>query len=196
MEVTLKAGDSLNIPEGCKAVIKDNVIVFEREEKEEVREFKDGDVLTSKVDNNLIFIFKEDELKQKENKNGYYVYHKANHIINVATKDSLLFCGYKEEVRLATEEEKQLLFDKMKELGLQWNAEDKRVEKIRWRAEYGVGYFYVDNQGRKIAKNEDCEFVDEDRFAFGNYFRTEDQSEEAARRVREALRQYHEEIGE
>lgn len=27
MEVTLKAGDSLQIPEGCKAVIKDNVVV-------------------------------------------------------------------------------------------------------------------------------------------------------------------------
>jgi hypothetical protein len=27
MEVKLKAGDSLNIPEGCKAVIKDDVVV-------------------------------------------------------------------------------------------------------------------------------------------------------------------------
>ena len=28
IEVTLKAGDSLNIPEGCKAVVKGNVVVF------------------------------------------------------------------------------------------------------------------------------------------------------------------------
>ena len=34
MELTLKAGDSLNIPEGCKAVIKDNVVVFEEEAKD------------------------------------------------------------------------------------------------------------------------------------------------------------------
>lgn len=108
----------------------------------------------------------------------------------------MLFCGYKVDVRLATEEEKQLLFDKMEEQGLKWNAEEKRVEKIRWRAEDGEGYFYVDNQGRKIAKNEECKFVDEDRFAFGNYFRTIYKAEEAARRIREALRQYHEEIGE
>lgn len=39
MEVTLKAGDSLNIPEGCKAVIKDNVVVFEKEEKEDMQDF-------------------------------------------------------------------------------------------------------------------------------------------------------------
>ena len=40
MEVKLKAGDSLNIPEGCKEVIKDNVVVFEKE-------FEEGDVLHS-----------------------------------------------------------------------------------------------------------------------------------------------------
>lgn len=33
MEVKLKAGDSLNIPEGCKAVIKDDVVVFEKEQE-------------------------------------------------------------------------------------------------------------------------------------------------------------------
>ena len=39
-------------------------------------------------------------------------------------------------------------------------------------------------------------FVDKDRFAFGNYFRTIDQADEAAKRVKEALMKYHEEIGE
>lgn len=196
MEVTLKAGDSLNIPEGCKAVIKDNVVVFEKEEKEDMQDFKDGDVLTSRLNNKFIFIFKEDELKQKENKNGYYVCHKANHVINVATKDSLLFCGYKEEVRLATEEEKQLLFDKMKEQHLRWNAEKKCVEKLRWRAEDGEEYCYVGNQGIVIVDKENGYSVDKIKHEFGNYFRTYEQAEEAANRVKETLRQYHEEIGE
>ena len=34
MEVKLKAGDSLNIPEGYKAIIKDGSVVFEKEEKD------------------------------------------------------------------------------------------------------------------------------------------------------------------
>lgn len=42
MEVKLKAGDSLQIPEGCKAIVKDGSVVFE---KENVQEFKDGDIL-------------------------------------------------------------------------------------------------------------------------------------------------------
>lgn len=108
MKVELQCGDTIAIPEGCKAIVKDGSVVFEKEDKEEVREFKDGDVLTSRLNNKFIFIFKEDELKQKKNQNGYYVCHKTNHIINVDTKDKLLFCGYKVDVRLATEEEKQL----------------------------------------------------------------------------------------
>ena len=132
MKVELQSGDRITIPEGCKAIVKDGSVVFEKEEKEQ--KFKDGDVLTSRFDNKIVFIFREDESKQKDNRNGYYVCHTADYVIDLSTKDSLSFCGYKKEARLATDKEKQLLFDKMKEQGLQWNAEEKRVEKIRWRA--------------------------------------------------------------
>ena len=133
MEIELQCGDSITIPEGCRAQINGNEVVIEKEKKEEVQEFKDGDVLTSLFDNKVVFIFKEDESKQKYNENGYYVCHTADYVIDVSTKDSLFFCGHKKDVRLATEKEKQFLFAKMKEQGLKWNAEEKRVEKIRWR---------------------------------------------------------------
>ncbi len=203
MEITLKAGDSLQIPEGCKAVINDNVVVFEEEKKEEAKtqEFKDGDVLTSLFDNKVVFIFREDESKQKYNENGYYVCHiyvsdSAGYAIEVPTKDSLSFCGHKDDVRLATNEEKQLLFDKMKEQGLRWNAEEKRVENIRWIAEYGKDYYYIGGEGLIMVAKEGglCENVN--RYGFNNYFRTPEQAREAAKRVKEVLHKYHEEIGE
>ena len=127
MEVTLKAGDSLNIPEGCKAVIKDNVVVIEKEEKEDMREFKDGDVLTSKTD--VVLIFKRDDGCGRFTSH----YNTANFLNNFWQKTHF---------RHATEEEKQFLFDKMKEKGLRWDAEEKRVEKIRWRAKKGVLLYY------------------------------------------------------
>ena len=191
MKVELQCGDTITIPEGCKAIVKDGSVVFEK-----VQDFKDGDVLTSLFDNKVVFIFKEDELKQKDNKNGYYVCLTADYFIDVSTKDSLSFCGYKEDVRLATDEEKQLLFDKMKEQGLRWNAEEKRVEKIRWRAEEGKEYYYVGNQGSVIIDIEGDYCIDEKRHKSGNYFRTSAQAEEAAKRMKEVLRKYHEEIGE
>ena len=198
MKVELQCGDTIAIPNGCKAIVKDGSVVFE---KEEVQEFKDGDVLTSVFNNKIVFIFKEDELKQKDNKNGYYVCLTADYVIDVSTKDSLSFCGYKKEARLATEEEKQLLFDKMKEKGLKWNAEEKRVEKIRWRAEEGKIYYYVNNEmyvsSTRSPKVGECLYDYEGRsFLSYNYFRSIEQAEEAARRMKETLRKYHEEIGE
>lgn len=200
MKVELQCGDTITIPEGCKAIVKDGSVIFEKEEKTEEKteeqEFKDGDVLTSRLNNKFIFIFKEDELKQKENKNGYYVCHKANHVINVSTKDKLLFCGYKIDVRLATEEEKQLLFDKMKEQRLLWNAEEKRVEKIRWRAKKDEPYYSMNPDLKVYKLIEDNYAYDNKRHDSLNYFRTQDHTAEAARRVKETLRKYHEEIGE
>lgn len=203
MEITLKAGDSLQIPEGCKAVINDNVVVFEEEKKEEAKtqEFKDGDVLTSLFDNKVVFIFREDESKQKYNENGYYVCHiyvsdSAGYAIEVPTKDSLSFCGHKDDVRHATEEEKQLLFDKMKEQRLQWNAEEKRVEKIRWRSKKHGDYYFVDANLTVKSVDDTYSTFDTELWDALNYFHTEEQTAEAAKRVREALRQYHEELGE
>lgn len=203
MKVELQCGDTITIPDGCKATIKDGSVVFEKEEKEEAKtqDFKDGDVLTSLFDNKVVFIFKEDESKQKYNKNDYYVCNiyvssSIGYTIEVPTKDSLSFCGHKDEVRLATNKEKQFLFNKMKENGLQWNAEEKRVEKIRWRADVGEEYYFI-NSSLDVLKIEECwSVLCGEHYLASNYFHTKEQAKEAAKRVRETLRKYHEEIGE
>ena len=203
MKVKLKCGDSITIPKGCKAIVKDGSVVFEREKKEEAKtpDFKDGDVLTSLFDNKVVFIFKEDESKQKYNKNDYYVCHiyvshSTGYTIEVPTKDSLSFCGHKDDVRLATNEEKQFLFDKMKEQGLKWNAEEKRVETIRWRAKGKEIYYYVGSNMEVYTFSPSTSEDEEDDFKSYNYFRIKEQAEEAARRMKEVLFQYHEEMGE
>ncbi len=89
-----------------------------------------------------------------------------------------------------------LLFGKAKEQGLRGNAEEKQVEKIRWRAKKGGYYYFIDvNLTVKSIDDTYSTFDNELCDAF-NYFRTKEQAEEAARRVRETLRKYHEEIGE
>ena len=45
MKVELQCGDKITIPEGCKAIVKDGSVEIEKEEKEEVQEFKDGDIV-------------------------------------------------------------------------------------------------------------------------------------------------------
>lgn len=85
---------------------------FEKEAK--VQEFKEGDVLHSVyADITLIF----------EKYNTYYSFTSHYSTLKAAGFDWAV-----KSFRHATEEEKAELFDKMKEQGLQWNAEEKRVE--------------------------------------------------------------------
>ena len=178
MKVDFQCGDTITIPEGCKAIVKEGSVVFEKEGTE----FKDGDVLHSIYDD-LMLIYKESHSSESFNSH-FNMIHNYNKGWNMHS------------FRHASEEEKQLLFDKMKEKRLQWNAEEKRVENIRWRAEDGKEYYYVGNQGILMVDKEDGVCADKNRYEFSNYFRTQEQAIEAAKRVKETLRKYHEEIGE
>lgn len=176
MEVKYKSGDTITIPEGCNVTIKDGCVVF-------MKEFKDGDVLCS--ENGTVVIFKEND----EDDSTYFYSH-------YSTESSVIGCWLSSAFHHATEEEKQLLFDKMKEQCLRWNVEEKKVEKIRWRAEDGKEYCYVGNQGILMVDTEDGHITDKNRYEFSNYFRTENQAKEARNRIKETLKNYHNEIGE
>lgn len=187
MEVKLKAGDSLNIPEGCKAVIKDNVVVFEKEKEENKEEFKRGDVIVSKMNEIL--------LVDRHSFDDRFL----RSFVNIKEDRSFCKSSYSlwnelHDWRLATEEEKQLLFDKMKEQGLQWNAEEKRVEKIRWRAKEGGDYYFIDVDLTVKSIDDTYSTFDNKLWDTLNYFRTKEQAEEAAKRMKEVLFKYHEEI--
>lgn len=98
--------------------------------------------------------------------------------------------------RHASEEEKQFLFDAMKEQGLMWNAAEKRVEKLMWRAKKGEEYHFMNTDLTTVNSTELDDDIDTNRYGALNYFRTQEQAEEAAKRVKETLKKYHEEIGE
>lgn len=188
MKVELQAGDTIAIPDGCKATIKDGVIIFEEEEK-----FKDGDILVSFVDEERYnaFIYKDTD---KNGFHSYYVGVDACKQLTISTSPSNRWCN--SNLSYATEDEKQLLFDKMKEQGLKWNAEEKRVERIRWRAKKGEEYHFMNTDFTTVNTTELGDDVDTNRYGALNYFHTEEQTKEAAERVKNTLRNYHEEIGE
>lgn len=178
MEVKLQSGDTIAIPEGCKAVVKDGIVTIEKE----VQEFKDGDVLHSVI-NDLMLIYRESSSSECF----------SSHFNTSHFKD---FGWNIHSFRYATEEEKRLLFDKMKEQGLRWNAEEKRVEKNRWRAKKGENYHFLNIGLSVVSVVEANDAFDKELLDSFNYFRTGEQAEEAARRVKETLRKYHEETGE
>lgn len=191
MEVKFNAGDMCAIPDGCKATIKDGSVVFEKEEK--VQEFKDGDVLVLVVYGRRCnaFIYKSSDVL------GFHLYYAGvNDDGDLSINDSSNSRWGNSNLSYATEEEKQLLFDKMKEQGLKWNAEEKRVEKIRWRAKKGENYYFFDDKLFVGSIDDTYSTFDNNLWDALNYFRTKEQAEEAAKHVKETLRKYHEEIKE
>ena len=184
MKVELKCGDSITIPEGCKAIVKGESVEIEKAQK-----FKNGDVLVVVIDDVACpFIF--------FNTTEFCCYHimlRPNGEISRTWFFDISKLAY---TRHATEEEKRQLFDKMKEKGWLWNAEKKCVELNRWRAEKGEEYYTINSVmeiAQLIERGDSC---DNGLWNALNCFRTQKQATEAAKRAREALRQYHEEIGE
>ena len=184
MELKFNAGDTIAIPEGCKAIIKDESVVFEKE-------FKKGDILSS---GNTILIFKENHEDNISHFRSYYDITNQAGICWIPNNEDNYWVI--KAFRHATEEEKQLLFKKMKEQGLKWNAEEKRVEKVRWRASFDERYYYINHLLDCHSDIEDSHIFNKERWKMGNYFKNKEQAEEAAKRVKETLRKYHEEIGE
>ena len=190
MKVELQCGDTITIPEGCKAIVKDGSVVFEKEQS-----FKDGDILVS-VEKNFrrnAFIYKNTD---DEGFHSYYIGLDACGQLSFCEKPTNRWGN--DELSYATEEEKQLLFDKMKKRNLRWNAEKKQVENIRWRADIGEYYYFIATTGlicKAESKKEEL-YTDNYRYSFFNQFRTEKQAQEAAKRVKETLKNYHNEIGE
>ena len=148
----------INIPAGYKAVIKDGVITFEKEQ-EESKEFEDGDILHSKtIDKIVIFKAYTDEFKRA------FCSHYNNLREYNYNWSTLAF-------RHATEEEKQAFFNSLKEKGLHWNAETKVIEKIRERAGENGLYLYIDRGGVIIEAYDEYNPFDDKNYNSGNYYR-------------------------
>ena len=169
MEIKLNAGDRIIVPENCTATIEDDLIIIEEQE-----EFKDGDILHSKLTASVV-IFKN----YGDNSMDSFRIHYSN-------RNGGDLSWVTSSFRHATEEEKQRLFDKLKEEGLRWNAETKEMERIRVRVKYGDLYLNVSTSCEVIEARECCDSVDNKRWEVGNYYllSEREQAEEYAKAVK------------
>ena len=76
---------------------------------------------------------------------------------------------------------------------LRWNAEEKKVEKIRWRAVKGGAYYFFGTTGNVCRAEDDRGAITNHRYNAFNYFCTQEQAEKATEVVKEALKKFHEE---
>lgn len=181
------------IPEGMalksvKSEIKDGVVVV-IPEYEEKPKYRDGDILT--LFDGTVFIYNPDNSKIANScGNNYY--------LAIATDGSLFvkkgshietYWGYNDEIRgLATEEEKQRLFDVLTKNGYKWNAEEKKIEKALPRALKGGKYFHISSTFQIVDFFEEGVSIDNQLYEAGNYFLTKEEAEKYAIKFREMLK--------
>ena len=179
MEISLNCGDKINIPDGCKAEIKDGVITIEKEKST----FKRGDFVTSIGGTRMGIVYK----CRDNNGDPVICMHWDN--------DSKLGEFKKRQAKifhLATEEERKTITAKMAEQNLRWNAEKKELEHIRWRAKEGDAFYYIDSMLVVSMDHDNMMGLDNKKFLAYNYFKTREQAEKATELVKETLKKFHE----
>ena len=124
MEVKLESGDRFRIPSGCIAVDSDGVVTIERNQY-----FVDGDFV---VDDSII---KSGHILKSKHKKFLKYYVSMN---NNGLRFNNVFRSF--DLRLATEEEKQWLLDKLHAEGKDWDAENKRIIEYKWKPKDGEDY--------------------------------------------------------
>lgn len=171
----------INVPEGCKVISVETtdemvVVKFEKEE----HKFKENDVITC-IDEcyKWIAIYK-DEINETSF-NAKVIYTIQNEMFE---KNSWAVYA---NPRLATESEKQLLFDKLKEKCLMFDGENV----VRWRANFGSKYWLISEFGCAEESIETSGQIDDDLRNTGNYFPTRELAEAFQKVYIESLNNFH-----
>lgn len=91
------------------------------------RPFKDGDIVYLDFGHYYtITIFK----RQYREFLHYHASLRDNNLLSINTDNSIICTSYLKEIRFATEDEKQNLFEAIESRGYKWNSETKNLEKV------------------------------------------------------------------
>ena len=184
MEVKIKNGEEM-----IDATIEmvDGVMVVSP--KVEKYMYKEGDVIIVRSLYNHIFIYKEFKNRR--------LYSFADLIDDLLDIDKTPVCLEDDikEIRPATEEEKQKLFDKLKEEGYEWDAKKKEIIKVKWKPKAGETYWVVQFQDEAVFKFDIFSGIYTPFFNCGldldkiPCFKTEEECQDFCNRLNDAINQ-------
>jgi hypothetical protein len=186
IEVKIKQGNEM-----LDATIEmvDGVMVVSP--KEVKFEPKEGDVLSSFFNGKYqgTFVFEE------ASECGEAIFHFALDSDGRFIKgNGCNYFGYIYDARPATEEEKKLLFDKLKEKSWEWDVENKELVKLKWKPKVGDTYFRTDFNRCMFICYEGIYRYDTNRYIKdyvekGWCFKTKEECQEFCNRLNDAINQ-------
>ena len=209
MSTKFMSGDSINIPEGCKAVIEDGKVIFQAEFKDANYVPKRGDIVVctyhvphSTYDETVTAICTGH--RSEYGRYDCFVLYEHGGIIkrNKGIPVVREYDEYQSKIRLATDKEKEILFDKMKEQRLYWDAKNYYVFLERWRAENNGAYYFINAKFEVETTYDTYSSIDDYLYAIGNYFCDEYDAKsiammlvEPTNNLKSILLQYHDKLG-
>lgn len=171
-------------------VVDGVMIVSPKEEKVDITQFKDGDIITCGWDGKkkcyswtCVLRGKIEPLDDKMfideycmiDSNGVYTCENGG-------SDSATW------VRLATEEEKKKLFDALEKEGLTWDAEKKELVKLKWEPRIGEKYYYPYSDWNCDVFKVRCRFnLNYEDVKAGWCFKTEEECQDFCNRLNQAI---------
>lgn len=184
----------LNIPEGCKAVtvkVDGGKVITEFEPKGEKWKPKDGDFysIDNAVGSTSTAIYNGKYTPRFGSLVPFYcgICITGKLVMNVSQRTTGFGCI--NEIRPATEEEKQRLFDALAKEGYRWNASNKEFEELpRWRADEDDTYYWISECFELKEETDARTDYDLELYSIGNYFRTRKAAEVVASQIREIFK--------
>jgi len=182
MEVRIKQGEEMI--DATIEMIDDVMVVSPKEVKFEP---KDGDVCKSI---NCIYIFKGLRHSNVCKDKSAIIYHCCYNGDYLTTIENVGVGHISRNQRYATEEEKKLLFDKLAEKELAWDAEKKELVKLKWKPKDDELYCRPGFNNEEFACYKDrWDNTKYENFLYnkGWIFKTEQECQEFCDRLNEAI---------
>ena len=189
MEIKIKDKD--NLIEATIEVVNGVLVVSPKEEKVDITKFKDGDIIT--CGHHDCGGFQWTAILQGEieciSDNMFIGDYcsldcEGEFLVHNSGSDSATW------VRYATEEEKQKLFDKLKEEGYEFDFEKKELVKLRWKPKHSEEYHYPFFDAFKFTSSSyvwDGECFDDAMLNKGWVFPTKEECEQFCSKLNKAI---------
>ena len=154
--------------------------------------------VTATIENGSIVI--KCEPKKKEFKYGDFVIldksgntgiiETVGNLDCLVSVNGILYRVNKNDISEASEYENYKIQKFLDDNNLVIDYAKKEILKKRWRAEKQETFYYISEYGIVLSAVETLNTCDDCIYKYGNYFRTKEQAEKAAKEIREVFKRY------
>lgn len=145
-------------------------------------QWNDGDILIRKDNNNLFCVYQKPVCNGK----GFlcYVYVSKDTLFTEVTVSTEATDNY----RKATDAEKSMFYSLINNHHMRWDAEKKQLTKYRYKPGIGEIYWVVSANSNIVPYKWDNDSIDNNYFDFGNCFKTKEEAEAMAEKIKKLLK--------